>query len=114
MSATCASSSLPSLSLPGRAATVPPAVRRGAWQIPVGQAISLKAAHTSVLRVRQGRVWVTRDATDQWGSEDILLAPGESMTVRAGQRIVMEPWDGYGATYTWDVASTLPKAMRGG
>lgn len=51
-----------------------------------------------------GRVWVTRDATGEWGSEDLVLAPGESLTVAAGRRIVMEPWDGHGATYTWDAA----------
>lgn len=102
MSAAYTTSSLSPLSLPARTAAVPPAVRRGAWQLPVGQAASLRAASTSVLSVRQGRVWVTRDATDKWGSEDVVLAPGESMTVAAGQRIVMEPWDGYGATYTWD------------
>lgn len=103
MSATCTSSSLSSLSLPVATGTrVPPAVRRGAWQLPAGQAITLKARHASVLRVRQGRVWVTRDATRHWGSEDIVLAPGESLTVAAGQRIVMEPWDGYGATCSWD------------
>lgn len=107
MSAAYTTSSLSPLSLPARTAAVPPAVRRGAWQLPVGQAASLRAASTSVLSVRQGRVWVTRDATDKWGSEDVVLAPGESMTVAAGQRIVMEPWDGYGATYTWDAATTL-------
>ncbi len=106
MSATYTSSSIPSpLSLPAKAAAIPPAVRRGAWQLPAGQAIALKATQASVLQVRQGRVWVTLDATARWGSEDIVLAPGESMTVAAGQRIVMEPWDGFGATYTWDDAS---------
>lgn len=104
--ATCTSSSLSSLSLPtAQGAKVPPAVRRGAWQLEAGQAITLKAAHASVLRVRQGRVWVTRDATAHWGSEDVVLAPGESLTVAAGQRLVMEPWDGHGATYTWDEAA---------
>jgi hypothetical protein len=82
---------------------VPPAVRRGAWQLAAGQATTLKAARASVLRVRQGRLWITRDATAQWGSEDLVLGPGESLTMQAGQRIVMEPWDGYGATYSWDV-----------
>lgn len=107
MSAALTSSSLPSsLSLSAQAAPVPPAVRRGAWQLPAGQAATLRATQTSVLRVRQGRVWVTQDATDRWGSEDIVLAPGESMTVAAGQRIVMEPWDSFGATYTWDDAPT--------
>ena len=55
--------------------------------------------------MRQGRVWVTRDATDQWGSEDLVLAPGETLRVDAGERIVMEPWDSHGATYSWDVAT---------
>ncbi|WP_295377562.1 DUF2917 domain-containing protein [uncultured Pseudacidovorax sp.] len=84
------------------AAAIPPAVRRGAWQLKAGQAISLRAQSRSVLRLRQGRVWVTRDATAQWGSEDLVVGPGESLVVEAGQRIVMEPWDGFGATYTWD------------
>lgn len=106
MSATCTPSSLSplsSLSLPN-AASVPPAVRRGAWQIASGQAMTLKARAESVLRVRQGRLWVTRDATATWGSEDLVLAPGESLVVAAGQRLVMEPWDSFGATYSWDAA----------
>jgi hypothetical protein len=106
--AVCTSSSFaPSLPLPARAAAVPPAVRRGAWQIGPGEALSLKASRTSVLRVRQGRVWITHDATAQHPSEDLVLAPGESLVVAAGRRIVMEPWDGYGATYSWDVVTTV-------
>ncbi|MEJ8854560.1 DUF2917 domain-containing protein [Variovorax robiniae] len=93
-----------SASLPARPATVPAATRRGAWQICAGQAISLKASSNSIMRIRQGRVWVTLDANRAHGSEDIVLAPGESLKVAAGERLVMEPWDGYGATYTWDVA----------
>lgn len=98
------SASLSSVLSAPRAVAVPPAVRRGAWQLNAGQALSLRASSDSVLRIRQGRVWLTRDATAQWGSEDIVLAPGESLTVSAGQRIVMEPWDCHGATYTWDAA----------
>ena len=101
MTATVLSSSTPSLSRP---ALVPPAVRRGAWQISAGQAMSLRAQSASVLKIRQGRVWVTRDATSQWGSEDLVLGPGESLRLAKGERLVMEPWDGFGATYTWDAA----------
>ncbi len=104
MSAVCTSASLAFLHQAPRPLAVPSAVRRGAWRLVAGQAISLKAASRSVLGVRQGRLWVTRDATAQWGSEDLVLAPGESIEVTAGQRIVMEPWDNYGATYTWDAA----------
>jgi len=105
MSAVCTPSSLPSLAVPGRATAIPPAVRHGAWQLAAGQATSLKAARASVLRVRQGRLWITCDAGARSSSEDLVLGPGESLAVPAGQRIVMEPWDGHGATYTWDVAA---------
>lgn len=104
MSAAYPSTSLPSIA-PARTANVPPAVRRGAWQLEAGHAMSLKASSASILRVRQGRVWVTRDATAQAGSEDLVLAPGESLAVAAGERIVMEPWDSHGATYSWDEGS---------
>ena len=106
MSAVYTPSSLSSVAL-GRPAAVPPAVRRGAWQLEAGHAMSLKAASASVLRIRQGRVWVTRDATPRSGSEDLVLAPGESLAVAAGERIVMEPWDGHGATYSWDAAKSV-------
>jgi len=103
--AVCTTESLSSVSVPARtAAAIPPAVRRGAWQIAPGEAMSLKARTASVLRIRQGRVWVTPDATLENPSEDLVLAPGESLNVAAGQRIVMESWDGYGATYSWDQA----------
>ena len=109
MSAVVTSSSLPSVAL-ARPAAVPPAVRRGAWQLEAGHAISLRASSASVLRIRQGRVWVTRDATVHSGSEDLVLAPGESLAVSGGERIVMEPWDGNGATYTWDAVAVARAA----
>jgi len=104
MSATYAPSSLQTLPQSGRAVEVPPAVRRGAWRLDAGVAMSLRASSASVLRIRQGRVWVTRDATARSGSEDLVLAPGDALSVAAGERIVMEPWDGHGATYSWDAA----------
>ena len=104
MSAVYTSPSLSSATL-ARPAAVPPAVRRGAWQLEAGHAISLRASSASVLRIRQGRVWITRDATVHSGSEDLVLAPGESLAVSRGERIVMEPWDGNGATYSWDAVA---------
>jgi len=101
MSATFVPSSVPSLT--GQF-PVPPAVRRGAWQLAAGQAMSLRARSPSLLKIRQGRVWVTRDATPHWGSEDLVLGPGESLKLAKGERVVMEPWDSFGATYTWDAA----------
>ena len=66
--------------------------------------MTLRANAPSVLKIRQGRAWVTRDATAHLGSEDIVLAPGESLALAKGERLVMEPWDGFGVTYTWDAA----------
>ena len=88
----------------GRAVRRAPAVRRGAWQIAFGQAMTLRANTASVLKVRQGRLWITLDATAERGSEDLVLGPGESLRITRGERLVMEPWDQFGATYTWDAA----------
>ena len=56
--AVCTTSTLSTLSLPNRntAAAIPPAVRRGAWQIAPGEAMSLKARGESVRTayLRQG------------------------------------------------------------
>ena len=98
--AVCTNESLASLSSARTASAVPPAVRRGAWQIAPGEAMSLKARSASVRASR-----VSPDATAATASEDLVLAPGESLNVAAGQRIVMEAWDGYGATYSWDPAA---------
>lgn len=108
LNAACSTVSAPSLALPGRASAahaLPPAVRSGAWQLQAGQATTLHARQAHVLHVRQGRLWVTMDATASWGSEDLVLAPGERLQVPAGQRLVMEAWDGYGATWSWDRAA---------
>ncbi|WP_431275255.1 DUF2917 domain-containing protein [Variovorax ureilyticus] len=109
MSVAATTHTLPSVAS-ARSAAVPPAVRRGAWQLEAGHAMSLKASSASVLRIRQGRVWVTCDATAHRGSEDLVLAPGESLIVAAGQRIVMEPWDSRGATYSWDAVQPTARA----
>ena len=103
--AACSTVSASPLGLPGQAIpAVPPAVRRGAWQLQAGQAATLQAREAHVLSVRQGRLWVTLDATASWGSEDLVIGPGERLQVPAGQRLVMEPWDSFGATWSWDPA----------
>lgn len=83
------------------------ASRRNAIRLDAGHAASLRADCARLLQVRQGKVWVTRDATARMATEDIVLGCGESMTVAAGDRIVLEPWDRNGATYSWDIASPV-------
>ncbi len=81
------------------------ASRRNFVQLEAGRATSLRADCARLLQVRQGKVWVTRDATASTATEDVVLGCGESMRIAAGDRIVLEPWDSNGVTYSWDIAS---------
>lgn len=106
MSVACHSPALVSVprSTPESTAVVA-ASRRNAVHLPSGQAASLRADCARILQVNQGRVWVTRDATARSATEDMVLGVGQSMHVASGDRIVLEPWDAGGATYTWNAAS---------
>jgi hypothetical protein len=71
-------------------------------RLEAGCAISLRARGAGMLRIREGRVWVTRDATARRASEDLVLGPGAALAVAPGERLVMEPWDHCGASYEWE------------
>jgi hypothetical protein len=73
-------------------------------QLAAGRAASLRVEAAGVLRVTRGRLWVTRDATRRCATEDLVLVPGDTLAMAAGERIVMEPWDVQGAAYAWDAA----------
>ncbi|HUD33154.1 MAG TPA: DUF2917 domain-containing protein [Variovorax sp.] len=100
------SSSVSSMSRPMPA--VPAAIAASgcgeAWQLAFGRAASLRAEAAGVLRVTRGRLWVTRDATRRRATEDLVLAPGDTLALATGERVVMEPWDARGAAYAWDAA----------
>ncbi len=85
-------------------ASVIAASRRNSVHLEGGRAISLRAGSARLLQVRQGKMWVTRDATASMATEDVVLGCGESMRIAAGERIVLEPWDSSGATYSWNIA----------
>lgn len=69
-----------------------PAIR---YTLPAGQAMTVQARESGVLRVGQGRLWVT---FNQAGHDlsvpagDHFLAMGESLRLSAGQTVVMESW----------------------
>ena len=101
----------PSSSAPSMPRSVPPvpaAIAASgcgeARQLASGRAASLRAEAAGVLRVTRGRLWVTRDATRRRATEDLVLAPGDTLALVAGERVVMEPWDVQGAAYAWDAA----------
>jgi len=78
----------------------------GAWKLAKGRAITLKPRTNGILRVAHGRVWATVDGphgVSPTDSGDHILEVGRSMWVRPGQRVVIEAWNGEGASYfVWD------------
>lgn len=63
--------------------------------LPAGQAMTVQARESGVLRVGQGRLWVTfshpgRDPRVPAG--DYFLAQGDSMRLSTGQTVVIESW----------------------
>ncbi|KJA11244.1 hypothetical protein RP29_07065 [Acidovorax temperans] len=60
----------------------------GCWRLPPGRALSLKPRESGVLRIAQGRVWLTGAAPAQ----DLVLQAGDALAVAVGQHLVLEPW----------------------
>jgi hypothetical protein len=78
----------------------------GTWKLAKGRAITLQPRTNGILRIAHGRVWATVEGphggtpTD---SGDHILEVGRSMWVRPGQKVVIEAWNGKGASYfSWD------------
>ena len=60
----------------------------GCWRLASGRALSLKPRELGVLRIAQGRVWLTGAAPAQ----DLVLQAGDALAVAVGQHVVLEPW----------------------
>lgn len=81
-----------------------------------GQAFTLQARQAGVLRIVQGRVWMTFSHADRdlrVPAGDHFLGHGESLRLPAGQAVVMEPWGEGGealASFSWEPA-TATRAM---
>lgn len=84
----------------------------GCWKLEAGRALSLRPRASGVLRIAQGRAWVTMDMlhADLQAAGDLFLVPGRGLVVQAGQRIVIESSDAErqaAAYFSWD---PLPQA----
>lgn len=80
--------------LPFQSTDAGPAVA-GSRQLAAGRAISLRPRQAGVLRITQGRVWVTLDGPQQGAgnaSGDHFLRSGQRLLAGAGQHLVLEPW----------------------
>lgn len=95
-------------SLPPASSASTAAPRVEASELAFGRAASLRAERAGVLRVSRGRLWVTRDATRRRATEDLVLASGDVLSLAAGDRVVMEPWDARGAVYAWSTGPAVP------
>lgn len=65
------------------------------WELSAGQAQTLRARQAGLLRVVQGRLWLTfsdaaRDSRVRAG--DHFLLPGQSLALAAGDIVVLESW----------------------
>ena len=97
----------------------------GFWKLGAGRALTLHAAQAGVLRIAHGRVWATFDFASQDAevrAGDHFLSRGESLTLRAGESLVMESFStgvGASAYFSWEPAAAgaavrLPAAEPAG
>jgi hypothetical protein len=63
------------------------------WEVTQGEALSLSIGPGArELAVTEGRLWLTLQGRADAPAEDIWLAPGQSVLLASGSRIVMEGW----------------------
>ncbi len=81
------------------------------WQLLPGSVLSFEAGKPVLLRITQGRIWLTLDgphsgAANDWG--DVVLQSGDQFALEPGQRIVVEAWTtpaaAQGARLVWSLA----------
>lgn len=78
------------------------------YTLPAGQAMTVLARGSGVLRIGGGRLWVTfspAGSSQCVPAGDYFLAGGESLRLSAGQTVVMESWpeaDAAPACISWE------------
>ncbi len=96
----------------------------GCFKLAAGRAVTIEPRWTGVLRIAHGRVWVTVDTPAKAATArgDIFLMPGDSLVLKAGERMVMESWPAISpdnsasarsSWFMWDpVAQTAAEGSR--
>jgi hypothetical protein len=86
----------------------------GCWKLAAGRAVTLQPASPGHLRIAQGRVWATLTGPHARRAGDLFLQAGESLPLRAGQRVVLEPFGATGqplaAAFDWVPAPAVQAA----
>jgi len=63
------------------------------WEVTRGEALSLSIGPgPRELAVTEGRLWLTLQGRVDDPAEDIWLAPGQSVKLASGSRVVIEAW----------------------
>src|SRR5437899_241257 len=80
----------------------------GTWKLPAGRALTLQPLEAGRLKVAHGQLWATYDGPHRGPLNDLgdrIVGAGEELKLRAGQRLVIEPWNGDAAAYfSWEPA----------
>ena len=84
------------------------------WKLVPDRALTLRADTAGVLRVSQGRVWVTADGPHQgpandWG--DVVLHSGEQLLLQPGRQVVVEAYGeavNQAAFFSWEPSPPRP------
>jgi hypothetical protein len=89
----------------------------GTWKLAPGRAITLEPRDAGVLKVAHGRLWVTFEGPHHGRlneSGDHILAAGEQLALQAGQRLVLEPWNGGGSPsyFSWEPVLAMQTVRR--
>lgn len=88
------------------------------WRLDAGRAVTLRPREAGVLCVARGQVWATLQGPHRGRGNDLgdrFLVPGESLTLRAGQPVVLESWEGAGpapAWFSWDPQAASTRGPR--
>lgn len=91
----------------------PAAALPGCWKLAAGRAVTLLPSQPGALQIAHGRVWATldgpRDGLPRGG--DLFLESGDRLELRAGERVVFEPWGGSGDSPAYFCWQPLPEAQ---
>ncbi len=64
------------------------------WCLARGQTLHRVTPQARLLRVRQGRLWATRDTrAGQAPSDDLVLGPGAELLLGRGEGVVLEAFE---------------------
>jgi hypothetical protein len=88
----------------------------GTWKLQAGRAVTLRPREDGRLKVAHGQLWATYDGPHRGARNNLgdhVLGLGEGLQLRAGERVVIEPWSGHEPVYfSWDPVALPQTAGR--